>query len=326
VARRGTEANWTIQTNASLGTYLYGIGHSAEQFKEDFARTAEQIIESARRQGVACKGEDTMPMKLGWWLDMPCKLPLTEARQTLDGVELYYRTGGSGPHLLLLHGFTQSGRKWDPFLDELGKHYTVIVPDLPGHGRSSAFRGLFTFRDTARLMFALCDGLGVERVRGIGHSAGATILMLMGVQKPERVEAVVLVGGPHRSTPQALEQVRNVSWESRGEEHHELWKRQHPGGEPQIRAILAQFRKQADDTADWHLSPEHLATIQARTLVVLGDRDWAFPVEFAVEMYRAIPDAALWIVPGQGHGAGMGESPETFLQVVTDYLAQGVPS
>lgn len=74
---------------------------------------------------------------MGWWLFSPCALPMTEGTQAVGDIELYYRMGGSGPPLLLLHGMTRTGREWDPWLDELGERYTVIVPDLPGHGRST---------------------------------------------------------------------------------------------------------------------------------------------------------------------------------------------
>ena len=76
-----------------------------------------------------------------WWLLYEPKLPLSEHTTKIDGVELYYRMAGSGPPLLLLHGRTGSGQIWMPHLDALGERYTVIVPDLPGHGRSTAFLG-----------------------------------------------------------------------------------------------------------------------------------------------------------------------------------------
>src|SRR5512139_1318576 len=91
-------------------------------------------------------------------------LALVEKTQVVDGLELYYRIGGSGPPLLLLHGFTATGQQWDPFLDALGKHNTVIVPDMPGHGRSSAPES-FLFHNTAHQMFGLLDALEVSSVR-----------------------------------------------------------------------------------------------------------------------------------------------------------------
>ena len=106
---------------------------------------------------------------MGWWLFSPCALPMTEGTQAVGDIELYYRMGGSGPPLLLLHGMTRTGREWDPWLDELGERYTVIVPDLPGHGRSTRPPGGFLFREVARALFAFLDQLGVGRIRAIGH-------------------------------------------------------------------------------------------------------------------------------------------------------------
>ena len=237
----------------------------------------------------------------GWWLFHTCELPLAEHVARVDGVELFYRMGGSGPPLLLLHGRSRAGLFWVPFLDAFGERYTVIVPDLPGHGRSSDFPEGFTHRDTARLLFALLDQLGLGRARGIGHSSGAFVLIHMATQRPERMEAMVLVNGAHRQPLKTREWVRTICWENQDEETHELLLRHHPGGELQIRAMLAQWRLQAEDHGDFDLSPEHLATISAKTLLVWGDRDDLFPVELALEMYRAIPNSALWVAPGQGH-------------------------
>ena len=78
---------------------------------------------------------------LGWWLFYEPTLPLTEHTTTIDGVDLYYRLGGSGPPLLLLHARGRSGIAWVPFLDAFGGKHTVIVPDLPGHGQSAPFPG-----------------------------------------------------------------------------------------------------------------------------------------------------------------------------------------
>jgi pimeloyl-ACP methyl ester carboxylesterase len=208
----------------------------------------------------------------------------------------------------------------------LGQHYTLIVPDLPGHGRSSNFPGDFSHREVGRLMFALADELGFHQVRGIGHSSGAFVLIHMGVQQPERVAAMVLIGGTHRSSLKHRTWVRSVKWEGQDDDTYELWRQLHPGGEPQLRAMMAQWRKQADDHPDFDLSPEHLAIIQARTLIVLGDRDSQQSVESGVEMYRAISQAALWVAPGEGHDAGMQRDPEGFARAALRFLGDGWPA
>ncbi len=81
----------------------------------------------------------------------------------------------------------------------------------------------------------------------------------------------------------------------------------HAHGDDQIRALWRHAAGFADSYDDMNLTPPHLATITARTLIVYGDRDPLYPIEMALEMYRAIPHAALRVVPGGGHGPIFGE-------------------
>ena len=164
-----------------------------------------------------------MPREVDWWLHVTPSLPLTEQTVEVEGLELYYRTGGSGPPLLLLHGGTVTGQLWNPFLDALGEHYTVIVPDLPGHGRSPGFppEG-FVFGAIARVILGLVETLGLERVQGIGASAGAPVLLHMAVQRPEVMEAIVPVAGAHFNRPWPKEYIANQSWENCAPEYQEL--------------------------------------------------------------------------------------------------------
>ena len=239
-----------------------------------------------------------------WW-NMTPSLSLSEATQMVDGLELYYHIGGSGPPLVLLHGFTLTGKEWNPFLDELGKYNTVIVPDLPGMGRSARPTGDFTHREAARLTFGLLAALGVERVRGIGHSSEAIMLIHMALQQPARMEAMVLVAGAHR-LPQDVRQERRARagrWENLDPGWLETLRQLHPGGDPQIRWIMEQFDGFGNSFVDFDVSPEHLMTIETKSLLLWGDRDLNFPVEFALEMYRAMPNAELWVLPNQGHMA-----------------------
>jgi pimeloyl-ACP methyl ester carboxylesterase len=248
-----------------------------------------------------------MARNINWWhwLSVTPSLPLSEATELVDGIELYYRMGGSGPPLLLLHGFTVTGRQWDPFLDELGKRYTVIVPDLPGLGRSARPTGDFTHREAARLVFGILDALGIERVRGIGHSSGAIMLIHMAIQQPDRMEAMVLVAGAHRLPPDVRQERRAGAhrWEKLNPESLACFRQLHPGGDPQIRWVMAQMDSFGDNYVDFDVSPEHLMIIGTPTLLVWGDRDANFPVEYALEIYRALPNAALWVLPALGHVA-----------------------
>src|SRR5689334_9521482 len=111
---------------------------------------------------------------------------------------LHARDTGSGDPLLLLHGFTGSGDDWQHVFARPLDGYRVITPDLPGHGRSPNPRPDFKFADVARDVFALLDGLGIDRVRAIGMSAGANTLLHMATQQPERITAMIHVSGTPR--------------------------------------------------------------------------------------------------------------------------------
>src|SRR5947209_8041220 len=112
----------------------------------------------------------------------------------VNGCSLHYDDRGAGAPLLLLHGGTGIGAHWQQvFTAGDPDNFRVIVPDLRGHGRSTNPSGAFTFRQSARDMFALLDRLGVERVNAIGMSAGAKTLLHMSTQQPARIDAMVLV-------------------------------------------------------------------------------------------------------------------------------------
>lgn len=72
-------------------------------------------------------------------------------------------------------------------------------------------------------------------------------------------------------------------------------------GDEQVRQLIAQFNALHEDCDDMNFTAQSLSTITARTLLVHGDRDGFFPIEIPVSIYRSIPDAALWIVPGGEH-------------------------
>jgi pimeloyl-ACP methyl ester carboxylesterase len=106
------------------------------------------------------------------------------------------------------------------------------------------------------------------------------------------------------------------------EEHLEMLRRRHAGGDVQVRAILASTKAFADSYDDMTFTPPHLATIQARTLIVQGDRDPLYPIELSVEMARAIPQSRLWIVPNGGHGPIIGERWPEFVKTAARFLRE----
>jgi pimeloyl-ACP methyl ester carboxylesterase len=104
-----------------------------------------------------------------------------------------YRTGGSGPLLVLIHGITSNSATWDRVLPRLARRYTVLAPDLLGHGRSDKLRGDYSVGAHANTVRDLLDALGHRSATFVGHSLGGGVALQLAYQYPERVERLVLV-------------------------------------------------------------------------------------------------------------------------------------
>lgn len=214
----------------------------------------------------------------------------------INGIQMYYEIYGEGSSLLLLHVYTGSSLQWRPFIDDFAKHFRVIVPDLRGHGRSLDSTNRFTLAQAAQDIFALLDHLGIDQFRGVGCSAGGCILQYMSTEQPARLEAMILEScGPYFS-----EQTRIAlyAWAESDDAALASSQHHHIHGISQLRSLVSQLPKIVDDYAAY---PPDMSKFTAETLVVLGDRDALYSVSIAVEMYRSIANASLWIIPGGQH-------------------------
>jgi pimeloyl-ACP methyl ester carboxylesterase len=123
------------------------------------------------------------------------KLPGLEARfADVKGVQMRYFVGGTGPPLLLVHGLGGAASNWTELVPLLLKRYRLLVPDLPGHGGSTALpavSGLEPFADRVALV--------AERERMlpapvVGHSLGGMVVLRFALRRPDDVSALVLAG------------------------------------------------------------------------------------------------------------------------------------
>jgi pimeloyl-ACP methyl ester carboxylesterase len=108
------------------------------------------------------------------------------------GARLRYFVGGSGPPLVLVHGLTGAAANWVELVPELARLYTLLVPDLPGHGGSAPLPSapnLDAFADRVRL---LAEREGMLPAAVVGHSLGGLIALRMALRRPQDVAAIVL--------------------------------------------------------------------------------------------------------------------------------------
>jgi pimeloyl-ACP methyl ester carboxylesterase len=241
--------------------------------------------------------------------------------ETLNGVQIYFEIHGTGEPVLLLHGFSGSSQDWVASLSELARKFELIVPDLRGHGRSGILTKAFRHADAAMDIFALLDHLGIGACKGIGVSGGGNTLLHMATKQPERLAAMVLVS----ATPYFPEQARTIMRtyaDALPEKQWDVLRQRHAGGDVQIKALMASTKAFAETYDDMNFTPPLLSTIQARTLLVQGDRDPLYPVELSVEMAKAIPKSRLWIIPNGGHGPIIGERWAEFLKMAGAFLQE----
>jgi magnesium chelatase accessory protein len=112
------------------------------------------------------------------------------------GLSVHVQVAGSGPVLLLLHGTGASTHSWRGLLPLLAKDFTVVAPDLPGHGFTgdAGMNGL-SLAAMAGTIRAMLDALGLEPEFGVGHSAGAAILIRMALDRQLTLRRIVSLNG-----------------------------------------------------------------------------------------------------------------------------------
>jgi len=239
----------------------------------------------------------------------------------VNGIDLYYETQGAGEPLLLLHGGSGCHDDWAyAGRDQFVREYTLITPDARGHGRSTNPGKTITHRQCALDTLALLDHLGIQKCRAIGMSMGGNILLHMATMQPDRLAAMVVVSPAMYFPEQARAVMRQVSPDNQPPKEWETMRKRHKHGDDQIHAIWEWARAMADSHDDMNFTPASLSKITASTLIIYGDRDFLYPVEMGVEMYRAIPHSALWVVPNGSHGPVFLDAAPQFVQTALAFF------
>src|SRR5467141_3346481 len=107
---------------------------------------------------------------------------------TADGVKLHYLVSGSGPPVILLHGYAETSRMWRPLIPRLAEKFTVIAPDLPGIGDSEIPRDGLDMKTAAARIHTLARSLGIEKARVVGHDIGLMVAYAYAALFPAEVE------------------------------------------------------------------------------------------------------------------------------------------
>jgi pimeloyl-ACP methyl ester carboxylesterase len=111
----------------------------------------------------------------------------------VNGIKLHYLTAGSGPTVILLHGYTQTSRMWRPIMPLLAQKFTVIAPDLPGIGDSEIPKDGLDMKTAAIRIHALAKSLGVQKARVVGHDIGLMVAYAYAAQFPAETEKLAVL-------------------------------------------------------------------------------------------------------------------------------------
>src|SRR6201996_2216378 len=126
-------------------------------------------------------------------------LPLPFKAQTVassEGADIFVRSGGSGPVVVLIHGYAETSDSWAPLAAELVKTYTVIVPDLRGIGRSSRPAGGYDKKTQAADIRTVVTTLGFDHTFVISHDIGIMVAYAYAALFPDKVDRLVVMDAP----------------------------------------------------------------------------------------------------------------------------------
>jgi pimeloyl-ACP methyl ester carboxylesterase len=235
---------------------------------------------------------------------------------------------GSGPPLLLLHGWGASKELMAPLAQRL-HGYRIVVPDLPGFGATLPPPDAWGVDEYAAWVIALLDRLGIERAHVVGHSNGGRVAIAVATAHPGRVGRLVLTDSagirPHhglryRGRLATFKLIRAASrWRWVPPVLRDIARRRAAlRGSADYRAASGTLRASMVRLVNADLRPQ-LARLTTSTLLIWGARDQETPLSDARVMERLIPDAGLVVFEGSGHFA-YAEEPDRFCRIVDVFL------
>lgn len=275
---------------------------------------------------------------------------------TLHGHRVRYRVAGSGPLLVLIHGIAGSSATWQKVLPVLAERYTVVAPDLLGHGQSAKPRTDYSLGAYASAIRDLLGALGYEHGTMLGHSLGGGVAMQFAYQFPERCERLVLVssGGLgaelhlllraaalpgaewmlpllcSRGLRDAVDGVARFLGRvglRAGPDLDETWRSFVSLSDPDARnAFLHTVRTVIDIHGQCASATDRLyLASEVPTMILWGEQDPLIPVAHAYSAHQNIQGSRLEIFQEAGHFPYR-DDPQRFMNVLIDFIQSTAPA
>jgi pimeloyl-ACP methyl ester carboxylesterase len=289
-------------------------------------------------------------------MQLPSTTSIPVYETSLHGHAFSYRIAGSGPALLLLHGVTCSSATWDEIIPALAKHFTVIAPDLLGHGDSAKPATEYSSGAYACYVRDLLLELGHTRVTLVGHSLGGGIAMQFSYQFPDMTERLVLVssGGLGRELHAILRMAALPGAETvlkglagsrmrglvdggakllsrlglkAGTDLREVWRGFGTLADADTRRAFFHTMRTVVDVGGQRATAVdrlYLAS-QMPTLIVWGECDRIIPAAHAEAAHAGIEGSRLEVFPGAGHFPYL-DDPSRFVDLLLDFARTTKPA
>jgi pimeloyl-ACP methyl ester carboxylesterase len=233
----------------------------------------------------------------------------------LGPVKTWYDEHGAGQPLVLLHGGLVDARFFEPNLAPLAERFHVYTPERRGHGHTPDVPGPITYRVMADDTIAFLDTVVGRAADLVGHSDGAIVAMLVAMQRPELVNRLVMISGGFNKRGEAMpdaewnvDEIADFLAPAYGEVS--------PDGIDHFKVVATKIGEMA--AVEPNLQASELAKVTQRSLVMFSDDDLV-TLAHAVEMYEALPNAEMAVVPGTSHFLTQ-EKPHLVNAIVLDFL------
>jgi pimeloyl-ACP methyl ester carboxylesterase len=276
--------------------------------------------------------------------------PFEAWEMELHGHRVMYRMAGNGPPVVLIHGMVNSSRHWEAVARQLASDYTVIAPDLIGHGDSATPRGDYSLGAHAAAIRDLLAVIGIDRATIVGHSLGGGVAMQFFYQFPQRTERLGLISsgglGHHVSpllrgaalpgvngllalganplvigTLQRAGDRMRVRGSSKGIYLQAIARALRPLEQPGARTAFVHTLRSVIDIHGQRVSARDRLYLLERfpTLIVWGERDRTIPLRHGEETRDAIPGARFETLPKAAHFPHL-EDPDGLARLLRDWL------
>jgi 3-oxoadipate enol-lactonase len=279
------------------------------------------------------------------WSSTGRDLPTTPNREltalALAGADLKYEVTGNGPAAVLVHGFGLDMRMWEPQVDPLASHLTLVRYDCRGFGSSGPLDPAVPYTHADDLV-ALLDHLGIDHAALIGLSFGGQVVLQTAMEAPARVRALVLLDAVLDGVPWDPESADALGHLARQVEAggvpagrkawlaHPLFASalEDPGLATRLASMVGDYPGQHWLGQDPHLAAplviDGLANIGVPTLVAVGARDVPCFIGMAQVLAGAIAGARYRVVEGAGHMVSM-ERPAFVNQLIIEFVNELQP-